>query len=68
MRYYAVSIRVEFGVMADSSEEAERIASKFTEGMAGEIPITARVVVDAYLTPNQARHIQREAVNFENAP
>lgn len=65
MSYYAITIRVEFGVIADSNEEAERIASNLTEGMSDEIPITARVVVDAYLTPNQERYIQREAVNFE---
>lgn len=66
-RYYAVTMKVSFGVMADSAEQAERLASDLTEGISDDIPSRATVSVDAYLTPNQAPYIQRGAVNFEDA-
>jgi hypothetical protein len=53
-------------VMAESTEQAERLASTMTENMADEIPSRATVSVDAYLTPNQAPYIQSGAVNFED--
>jgi hypothetical protein len=64
VKYYSITVKVSFGVMADSTEDAERIASQLTEGMEDEIPSRAIVSVDAYLTPNQAPYIQREAANF----
>jgi hypothetical protein len=65
MNYYSITVKVMFGVMADSTEDAESIASSLTDGMEDEIPSRAIVSVDAYLTPNQAPDVQRGAVNFQ---
>lgn len=60
--YYSVSVRASFGVLADSQEEAEEIARSILPDE-DEYPVSANVMVDAYLTPNQSDDIKRWAVN-----
>lgn len=62
--YHAVTITICFGVLADSPEEAEQIASELTTGMSDELPARARVSLDAMCTLNQNDYIKREAVNY----
>lgn len=64
--YYSITVRVCFGVLADSTEEAEQLASQLVDGMTDDTPSTARASVDAYRTLNQADYIKREAVNFDS--
>lgn len=61
--YYAVSVRVEFGVIANSLEEAEEIGRKLVP--LDDVPARVTVRTDAYLTPNQADRIKRYALNAE---
>lgn len=59
--YYAVSVCVEFGLIANSLEEAEEMARKLVP--LDDVPARAMVSIDAYLTPNQSDRIKRYALN-----
>lgn len=59
--YYSVTVRASFGVLADSQEEAERLAKELCP--MDEAPKRSNVQHDAYRTPNQADYIKQEAVN-----
>lgn len=59
--YYAITVRATFGVLADSQEEAERIAQELCP--MDDAPARANISHDAHLTPNQADYIKNEAVN-----
>jgi hypothetical protein len=61
--YYSIEIRVRFGVLAESKEEAETIAGNLVEF--DDYPPGADPTVDAYLTPNQSDDIKRHAANYE---
>jgi hypothetical protein len=62
--YYSITIKVTFGVLADSEEEAERIAIEECD-IEHEVPSRACCSTDIYLTPNQSDDIKRGAVNHE---
>jgi hypothetical protein len=59
--YYSIEIRVRFGVLADSQEDAEEIAQKLVP--IDDFPPGADPICDAYLTPNQCASIKKTAVN-----
>jgi hypothetical protein len=61
--YYAVSVRVEFGVIASSEEEAEEMARELVP--IDDVPARAIASTEVYLTPNQSDQIKRYAVNAE---
>ncbi len=63
-KYHAVTLKVTFGVLADSEAEAERIAAEMLPDEA-EYPARASVSIDAYHTPNQSDNLKRQAVNYE---
>lgn len=62
-KYYEITVTLHFGVMASSKEDALEFAQDAIDTDMLDIPV--RSSFDAYLTPNQAEWIQREAVNYE---
>lgn len=65
MNYHAITVQVTFGVMAETEDDAHRIAAELTAGMADEVPSRATVSIEARETLNQAPYIHRYAVNFK---
>lgn len=61
--YYSIDVIVRFGVLADSREEAERLAAELAGFDESDIPARAYFSIDAYRTPNQADYLKAEAVN-----
>lgn len=61
---YSITMRVRFSVLAESEEEAERIATELCD-IEDETPVRARYDIDAYYTPNQSDDIKRDALNQE---
>lgn len=59
--YYSVTVRVLFGVIANSQEEAEELADSLCP--IDDAPVQATISIDAYRTPNQADHIRAKAAN-----
>lgn len=62
--HYAITIKVQFSVLAESEEEAERIATELCD-IEDETPARARYDIEAYYTPNQSDNIKRDALNQE---
>jgi len=59
--YYAVTVKVTFGVLADSVLEAEQLAEQLCP--VEDQPVGSNLSYYAYLTPNQEPRIKREALN-----
>lgn len=62
--YYAITMQVKFAVLAESEEEAERVAAEILPDET-DFPVRASVDIEAYCTPNQSEDLKRTAVNYE---
>lgn len=62
MNYYSVTVRITFGIMAESTIEAENIAKEYCQ--INEVPRRANIQYNADAAINQAESIRREAANY----
>lgn len=63
MDVYDITVKVNFYVLADSEEEAKKIALDKMADIEATIPAKSYFNVDAYHCPNQADYLKAEAIN-----
>lgn len=62
--YFSITVKVAFGILAESQEEAESLAAGLCD-IENDIPARSLLSVEAYHTPNQSDAIKQNAVNFD---
>lgn len=62
--YFAVEVIARFGVLAESQEEAYKLAEELCP--VDDAPARARISHEAYCTPNQREDLKKEAVNYDD--